>query len=176
MRVFLIAGKAGSGKSEVAKIIKNYYEKLKEKTVITEYSKYLKLYAKEMLDWDGNNQNKPRDFLQEMGLFIRENLKQKDLLIKRMKTDMLVYEHFFKNVVISDVRYPEEIILMKEDYPKAISILVVNDLEDSPLTIKQARHKTEHALDNYEGFDYVIHNQFEQNLKNEVYEILEELK
>ena len=176
MRVFLIAGKAGSGKSEVAKIIKNYYEKLKEKTVITEYSKYLKLYAKEMLDWDGNNQNKPRDFLQEMGLFIRENLKQKDLLIKRMKTDMLVYVHFFKNVVISDVRYPEEIILMKEDYPKAISILVVNDLEDSPLTIKQARHKTEHALDNYEGFDYVIHNQFEQNLKNEVYEILEELK
>ena len=176
MRVFLIAGKAGSGKSEVAKIIKNYYEKLKEKTVITEYSKYLKLYAKEMLDWDGNNQNKPRDFLQEMGLFIRENLKQKDLLIKRMKTDMLVYEHFFKNVVISDVRYPEEIILMKEDYPKAISILVVNDLEDSPLTIKQARHKTEHSLDNYEGFDYVIHNQFEQNLKNEVYEILEELK
>ena len=176
MRVFLIAGKAGSGKSEVAKIIKNYYEKLKEKTVITEYSKYLKLYAREMLDWDGNNQNKPRDFLQEMGLFIRENLKQKDLLIKRMKTDMLVYEHFFKNVVISDVRYPEEIILMKEDYPKAISILVVNDLEDSPLTIKQARHKTEHALDNYEGFDYVIHNQFEQNLKNEVYEILEELK
>ena len=176
MRVFLIAGKAGSGKSEVAKIIKDYYEKLKEKTVITEYSKYLKLYAREMLDWDGNNQNKPRDFLQEMGLFIRENLKQKDLLIKRMKTDMLVYEHFFKNVVISDVRYPEEIILMKEDYPKAISILVVNDLEDSPLTIKQARHKTEHALDNYEGFDYVIHNQFEQNLKNEVYEILEELK
>ena len=176
MRVFLIAGKAGSGKSEVAKIIKNYYEKLKEKTVITEYSKYLKLYAKEMLDWDGNNQNKPRDFLQEMGLFIRENLKQKDLLIKRMKTDMLVYEHFFKNVVISDVRYPEEIILMKEDYPKAISILVVNDLEDSPLTIKQARHKTEHALDNYEGFDYVIYNQFEQNLKNEVYEILEELR
>ena len=176
MRVFLVAGKAGSGKSEVAKIIKDYYERLKEKTVITEYSKYLKLYAKEMLDWDGNNQNKPRDFLQEMGLFIRENLKQKDLLIKRMKTDMLVYEHFFKNVVISDVRYPEEIILMKEDYPKAISILVVNDLEDSPLTIKQARHKTEHALDNYEGFDYVIHNQFEQNLKNEVYEILEELK
>lgn len=176
MRVFLVAGKAGSGKSEVAKIIKDYYERLKEKTVITEYSKYLKLYAREMLDWDGNKQNKPRDFLQEMGLFIRENLKQKDLLIKRMKTDMLVYEHFFKNVVISDVRYPEEIILMKEDYPKAISILVVNDLEDSPLTIKQARHKTEHALDNYEGFDYVIHNQFEQNLKNEVYEILEELK
>ncbi len=176
MRVFLIAGKAGSGKSEVAKIIKEYYETLKEKTVITEYSKYLKLYAKEMLDWDGNPQNKPRDFLQEMGLFIRENLKKEDLLIERMKTDMIVYEHFFKNVIISDVRYPKEIISIKQDYPKAKSILVVNELEDSPLTIKQARHKTEHALDNYEGFDYVIHNNFEQNLKNDVYEILEEIK
>ena len=175
MRVFLIAGKAGSGKSEVAKIIKDYYEKLKEKTVITEYSKYLKLYAKEMLDWDGNPKNKPRQFLQEMGLFIRENLKQKDLLINRMKTDMTVYEHFFKNVIISDVRYPEEIISMKEKYPQAISISVVNETEDSPLTIKQASHKTEHALDNYDGFDYVIHNNFEQNLKNDVYEILEEL-
>ena len=174
MRLFLVAGKAGSGKSEVAKIIKEYYEKKHEKTVITEYSKYLKLYAKEMLDWDWNNENKPRQFLQEMGLFIRENLK--DLLIKRMKTDMLVYNRFFKNVIISDVRYKEEIISMKEDYPKAISILVVNELEDSPLTIKQAMHPTEHALDNYDGFDYVIHNEFLQNLKKDVYDILEGLE
>ena len=176
MRLFLVAGKAGSGKSEVAKIIKEYYEKKQEKTVITEYSKYLKIFAKEMLDWDGNPDNKPRQFLQEMGLFIRENLKQKDLLINRMKTDMTVYEHFFKNVIISDVRYPEEIISMKEKYPQAISISVVNETEDSPLTIKQASHKTEHALDNYDGFDYVIHNEFLQNLKNDVYEILEGLE
>ena len=176
MRLFLIVGKAGSGKSEVASLIKEYYEKKDEKTVVTEYSKYLKLLAREMLNWDGNPHNKPRQFLQEIGLFIRENLKQRDLLIRRMKTDMLVYERFFKNVVISDVRYPEEITSMQEDYPQAVAILVINDLEDSPLTIKQANHQTEHALDGFDGFDYVIHNQFEKNLRNDVYEILEGLE
>ncbi len=176
MRIFLIAGKAGSGKSEVAKIIKNFYEKKQEKTVITEYSKYIKLFAREMLGWDGNIKTKPRTFLQEMGSFIRENLHQEYLLINRMKTDMLVYERFFKNVIISDVRYPDEIIEMKKDYPNAISILIKKELSDSPLTIKQESHKTEHALDNYEGFDYVITNDFEQSLQNEVYEILEEIK
>ena len=69
MTIFLIAGKSGSGKSTVAKIIKDYYEEKKQKTIITQYSKYLKIYAKEMLGWNGDDQKKPREFLQEMGSY-----------------------------------------------------------------------------------------------------------
>jgi len=43
MRIFLVAGKAGSGKGEVAKLIKEYYIYKLESCIITEYSKYLKV-------------------------------------------------------------------------------------------------------------------------------------
>ena len=42
MRIFLIAGKAGSGKNEVAKLIKEYYIYKLEECAITSYSKYIK--------------------------------------------------------------------------------------------------------------------------------------
>ena len=47
MRIFLVAGSAGSGKGEVAKLIKEYYIYKLENCVITEYSKYLKLFVEE---------------------------------------------------------------------------------------------------------------------------------
>ena len=52
MKIFIISGKAKSGKNEVAKIIKEYYQKYEQKTVITAYSKYLKIFAHEILNWD----------------------------------------------------------------------------------------------------------------------------
>ena len=67
MKIILIAGKAGSGKKEVAKMIKEYYIYQKKDTVITSYSKYLKLYAEEIIDWDRNDATKPRKFLQDLG-------------------------------------------------------------------------------------------------------------
>ena len=42
MRIFVIAGKSGSGKNTTAKLIKKYYDTKGQKTIITEFSKYLK--------------------------------------------------------------------------------------------------------------------------------------
>ena len=39
MKIYLVAGRAGSGKGEIAKIIKEHYLSLKKKPIITEYSK-----------------------------------------------------------------------------------------------------------------------------------------
>ena len=72
MKIFLVGGKAGSGKGEVAKLIKEYYIYKLENCVITEYSKYLKIFAKELTDWDGNPNTKPRKYLQELGDKIRK--------------------------------------------------------------------------------------------------------
>ena len=56
MKVFLICGKAGSGKNEVAEIMKDYLGD----AVITGFSKYIKLFTMELTDWDGNENDKPR--------------------------------------------------------------------------------------------------------------------
>ena len=47
MKVYLIAGRARSGKTQTAKILKELLEKENRKVVITEYSKYIKLFAKD---------------------------------------------------------------------------------------------------------------------------------
>lgn len=175
MRIFLIAGKARSGKDEIAKIIKEYYDKRKEKTVITAYSKYLKVYAKEMIEWNGKEEEKPRQFLQDMGYFIRNNLNLPSFLINRMQEDIKIYSQFFNNCIISDVRYPEEIEKIRKNYPQTYVFFVINEHGNYDLTKKEASHETEHALDNYNDFDYVIVNDERAIVKRKIEEILNEI-
>ena len=65
-KIFILSGIARSGKDTVAKIIKDYY---KEKdTIIISFGHYIKDYVKRVSDWDGSEETKPRDFLQQLGI------------------------------------------------------------------------------------------------------------
>ena len=140
MKIILISGKAGSGKSSLANILK---EKL-DKCVVTNYSKYIKLFAIEMLNWDGSDENKPRSFLQEMGDTLRSI--NKNFLTDRMLQDISVYSKYYDYVVISVLDCmivekiesyliengisPDKIVrinkeyLTKENLPKEIGMLI----------------------------------------------------
>ena len=63
VKIIILSGKAGSGKSSVAKIINNY-----KKSITLSYASYIKEVAKNVLNWDGNEEDKPRDFLQQFGV------------------------------------------------------------------------------------------------------------
>lgn len=173
MRIFLVAGKAHSGKATIANIIKEYYKE--EKTIITEYSKYIKLYAKEMLDWDGAYETKPRGFLQKLGYDVRTNM-DKYFFINRMLDDIKIYIKYtdVKNIIIADCRYAEEIESIKEKFDNVTSIYTINEFGTNLLTDDEKRHISETSLENYEHFDYVIHNNDINKLKEEVIKILEE--
>ncbi|MCI8575537.1 MAG: hypothetical protein HFI09_03615 [Bacilli bacterium] len=175
MRIFLIAGKARSGKYSVAESIKNYYDQNNEKTVLTEFSKYIKLFASEMIDWEYNKEPKPRRFLQNMGSFIRINLQDPDFFIRRMQEDIKIYEKFFDNLVIADVRFPKEILKMKENYQECYSIYVVNEHGNYDLNLEESKHETERALDDFDDFDYIIVNDDKKALNKKMHDILKEL-
>jgi len=174
MRIFLVAGSAGSGKGEVAKLIKEYYIYKLENCVITEYSKYLKMFAKELTDWDGNPNTKPRKYLQELGDKIR-GIDNK-YFINNMLEDLRVYEELVNNVIIADVRMPEEIEDIKLNYDNVYAIYVVNQHSMSNLTIEEQAHITETSLENYDEFDYVLANDDINTLKDKVFKYLEGLK
>jgi len=176
MKIFLLAGKARSGKGEVAKSIRKIYDQQGQKTVITEFSKYLKLLAREMTDWNGSEETKPRRFLQDMGTFIRKNLKNPDFLIDRMKEDIKIYQKFFDNIVISDVRFPTEIEKIKQNYPEVYAIYIISEHGDYDLSIEEANHETEHALDQYNDFDFMVVNDDKMLLDQKMKEILGELE
>lgn len=174
MRIFLVAGKAGSGKGEVSKLIKEYYIYKLETSAITEYSKYLKCFAKELTDWDGNSNTKPRAYLQDLGDKIRR--LDKKYFINNMINDLKIYEEFVENVIISDVRFPEEIDDIKENFDNVYSIYVENQHSKSNLSVSEQSHITETALEGYGKFDYILANDTLDSLKDKVFKYLEGIK
>ena len=174
MRIFLVAGKAGSGKGEVAKLIKEYYIYKLENCAITEYTKYLKNFAKELTDWDGNSNTKPRKYLQELGDKIR-GIDSK-YFTNNMLNDLRVYETLVDNLVIADVRMPAEIEEIKLNYDDVYTIYVENQFSNSDLTLEEQSHVTELALENYEEFDYILANDTKATLKEKVFKFLEGIK
>ena len=82
-----------------------------------------------------------------------------------MKEDLNIYSNYADVVIISDVRMPKEIIKMKKYNP--LKIKVVSD-EVNDLTKEEQNHYTEHALDNFKNFDYVIN-------KDEIFKVSDEI-
>jgi len=172
MRVILICGKAGSGKNEVAEMLKNRLGK----AVVTGFSKYIKLFARELTNWDGNDDNKPRAFLQNMGDTLRSI--DKDYMTKRIYEDLKVYEHEgINNVILSDVRLLNEVNYFKEKKDIETIVIRVNSSKSMRnLNEEEKKHHTELELDNYEGYDYIINNNYDNTLVLEVEKVLEGMK
>ena len=171
MSLRIVYGKAGSGKGEIAKLIKEYYIYKLEKCVITEYSKEIKILAQELSDWDGSNNTKPRAFLQQLGDEIRA-IDEK-FFVKDMLEKLRIYEKFTNNVVISGVRYPIEIEEIKLNYDNVYTICVENQFGKSTLSVEEQMHRSETALDDYQEFDYIIANDDKDKLKEKIFKFLE---
>ena len=171
MKIFVIAGHAGSGKSEVAKIISDYYNNNDTKCIISEFSKYLKVYAHEIVGWNYIDE-KPRDFLQSMGSYIR-SINPK-FLINRMIEDIKIYADFADALVISDTRLSEEVKAIKDKFSDVVTIYVKNEFATSKLSLEQQQDITETALDDSDLFDYTIINTDLDLLKSDVKNIIKE--
>ena len=173
MQIILVAGRARSGKTYVAHELKNILESNNKKVIITEYSKYVKLFAKDILGWDMISEPKPRTFLQDLGNRLREYYGE-CYFVKRMKEDILVYEKYADYLIISDVRMPHEISDLEGFKP--IKIKVINDYLKTDLSEEELAHITEHALDNYDNFDYILKNKDEKEIKEILENIVKEIE
>ncbi len=170
----MVGGKSGSGKNEVAKIIKEYYLSMGKRPIITEFSKYLKMYAKEIIEWDGS-EPKPRKFLQDLGVTIRDNMDMPLFLINRMIEDIKVYSLYYDAVIISDVRLPAEVEEIKNKFKHVHALYVLNQFAPSKLSITEQMHETETALEGYSGFDITIVNDNIEKLDDRVIEFIQEV-
>ena len=64
--IVLVAGKARSGKGEVASYMEKILKKEGKKVILSPYTKYLKRYIAEVTGEDFDDENKPRDLLQKI--------------------------------------------------------------------------------------------------------------
>lgn len=164
MKIILIAGKSGSGKTTLAEEILKEAQKEGKRVLKTEFSKYVKLYAQEMVGYTIETKEQHRKFLQDMGSMVRG--MDEDFFIDRMLDDFVVYESLaYDIVVISDVRLINEIKKIKKSKYQVITCKVMNAHGKDKLMGSLAEHVTETELDTYKTFDFIIVNKKETDLK-----------
>lgn len=156
MKIYVICGKARHGKDTTALAIKKAYGD--KKVINLSYGSYIKEFAKNISDWDGSEETKPRELLQHLGTEVIRNNIDKDFFIKRLCNDIRVYSYYFDVITISDARFPDEIITPKKLFDDVITIKVVRSNFDTNLTLEEQKHSTETALDEFDDYDYVIEN------------------
>ena len=172
MKLFIIGGRANVGKNTLAKFIKEYYDKKNEKSIITEYSKYIKLLTKEMIGKD-YDKNKERKLLQDLGEEYRKTIDP-NVFIYRLKEDISILQKYFDNIIIADARLINEIELMRESYDNCYTIHLKGN-DDKTLTIEEYNHITEREFDNYDNFDYELYNYDLNKLKEDIFNILDNI-
>lgn len=174
--IYLLSGKARNGKDTIAGFLKKFYEADGKKVIYSRAGKYIRYYAIEMTGWDGSEETKPRDLLQELGTeVIRNKLNKKEMFIQRQLDDIEIYSYFYDAIIVPDIRLPREIDSVKEKFDNVVTIEVNRINFDSSLTGNQKKHITETAMDNYKDFDYIVTNDTLEKLEEDIYNIYREV-
>ena len=152
--IFLVSGKAGSGKSTFAELLSDQLEN----SLIINYADLVKYVAKEYCGWNGEKDKTGRALLQEIGTERGRNYVHKDIWVSMVAAIITVLDNRYDNFIIADCRFPNEIDYWNEyGWEDVYSIRIDRPNYESALTEIQKQHESEIALDDY-GFDYVIEN------------------
>lgn len=154
--IFVLSGKAKSGKNLLADKIENYYKN--KRCIQISYAFYLKNYVKNIYGWSGSEEDKPRELLQKIGIDLIKNKIDSNLLIRRVCEDIKVYSYFYDIIIITDARLKDEIETPKRLFNNVVTIRIDSIYYDKKMTIEQMNHITETNLDNYDKFDYIIND------------------
>lgn len=169
-KLYVLAGKARSGKDSVADFIEKYYDG--RKIVRLMYGGWVKNYAVMLSDWDGQEEDKPRELLQEIA--VKSRKINPDYTVRRMEEDINILKDYFDIIIITDTRMTNEILMPKEKFKETVIIKVIRDNFESSLSKKQQANITETALDNYNDYNYIIKNDGTlEDLEDKVVELIE---
>ena len=157
MKIILIGGKANSGKDSTAEYIDEYYRSRGLDVVNIQIAFYIKMYAKEIAKWDGDNETKPRQLLQDLGTELIRKQIDEYFFIKRIIQDIDIYSRYFDVITISDGRLPEEFASIKLAYPETVTVHITRPGYVSHLTKGQKAHVTEALVDEID-YDYEVVN------------------
>ena len=171
MKIILIGGKANSGKDSTAEYIDEYYRSRGLDVVNIQIAYYIKMYAKQIAKWDGDNETKPRQLLQDLGTELIRKQIDEYFFIKRILQDIDVYSRYFDVITISDGRMPEEFEEIKKAYPETISLHITRPGYVSHLTKGQKAHLTESLVDDIKYEYEVVNDGTLEDLEEKAYKL-----
>ena len=161
--IYGISGKKGSGKDLVGKIIQGntqppyrvmkFADKIKDIVCLLTGCSRDDLENREFknkeLGGEWNNMT-PREFLQLLGTEACRNVIHPDIWVNALFANYDTSSNYDSNWIITDVRFENECQAIKDRGGIIIRINRDSDVVDD--------HTSETALDNYDGFDFVVDN------------------
>lgn len=159
MKIFVIGGKARSGKNTFGNYLKEELKTYGYKPCVMHITEPLYSYARNYFNWREEENNKPREFLQKMGIEIIQNkLNKKTFLLDRLYEDIEILSNFFDTFIITDARLIKEFTSIKEKYDNVVTIKIKRNNYNSNMTKEEKEHITETEIETYNEFDYIIEN------------------
>lgn len=173
MKVFVIGGKARSGKNTFGEYLREELKYYGYKPCVMHITEPLYGYARNYFEWNELEDEKPREFLQKLGIeIIQEKMGKKDFLLNRLYEDIDILSNFFDSFIITDARLVKEFTNIKKRYPDVVTIKLERNNYDDQLTDEEKKHKTEKEIDKYKDFDYIIENKSLKDLKTSAIEVV----
>lgn len=173
MRIFVIGGKAKCGKNTFGEYLREELKDYGYKPCVMHITEPLYSYAKNYFAWNGNEDEKPREFLQKMGIeIIRDKLGKKDFLLNRLFEDIEILSNFFDVFIITDARLIHEFEAIRKKYEDVITIKLERTNYDTELSEEEENHITEREIVAYDEFDYIIENKGLKELKTSALELI----
>lgn len=168
MKVYVIGGSAKAGKNTFGKYLREEIKKYGHKPCVMRLTEPLYSYAENYFDWNENTAEKPREFLQKMGIeIIKEKLHKTYFLIDRLCEDIEILSNFFDTFIITDARLIMELEELKKRYDDVVLIKVSRDDYDNGLSEEEKNHITETELNDYRGFNYKVFNTSLEDLEKQ---------
>ena len=173
MKLYVIGGKAKSGKNTLGKFLREELKEYGYKPCVMHITEPLYSYARNYFEWNENTDEKPREFLQKVGIeIIKEKLGKNKFLLNRLAEDIEILNEFFDVFIIVDIRLQDEFEALKEKYKDIATIKLIRKNNDNDLTETEKTHITETDLDNYKNYDYEVINDSIITLKEKAKEIV----
>lgn len=178
MKIFIIGGKAKSGKTAFGEMLKEELKDYGYKPCVMQITDPLYNYAKNYFEWDGNKNEKPREFFQKLGIeIIRDKMNKKYFLLNRLLEDIEILSNFFDTFIITDARMDYEFKELKKQCEEVYTIKLERENYNNGLTKEEEKHITEKEIENSKiKFDYVIKNKGLKQLKKEALEIVRDIE
>lgn len=175
MIILCVSGKAQHGKDTSATIIYDKIVAAGKKALIIHNADLLKFMCKQFFGWNGEKDEYGRHLLQYVGTDIIRK-KEPDFWVQFIKKISELFNSEWDYMIIPDCRFPNEIECLKDSDNIVKHIRVVRDGFKSPLTEEQQKHPSETALDNVVP-DYCVYNNGTlDELKAQLYNILDEIR
>lgn len=176
--IILVSGKAESGKDTFTTEFEKVADSRHKKTLRIKYGDFVKMVAKTYYGWSGEKDEHGRYLLQWLGTDLgRRN--NPDVWVNCVKETVKALQSEYDFVVISDVRFPNEIECWEDTdfFTYTVRITRKNldgSIYENSLTKEQKGHPSETSLDDWK-FNYYVENIELEDMKYVVENILNDI-